>query len=102
MIAMHSAIQYKSNVYALLALMQLNASRFKARQDANGNIITLENQDRSLWNYQLMGKGFSNLDKSTLEKQSANYLSELTGRIVQGCFSSQWPYNLLQNNGRQI
>jgi RNA polymerase sigma factor (sigma-70 family) len=73
MIAMHSAIHYKSNVYALLALMQLNASRFKARQDANGNIITLENQDRSLWNYQLMGKGFSNLDKSTSEKKVSIY-----------------------------
>ena len=73
MISIHPAIQYKSNVYALLALMQINASRFKSRQDADGNIITLENQDRSLWNYHLMEKGFSNLAKSTSEKQVSIY-----------------------------
>src|SRR5205085_11577142 len=62
-----------SNVYALLALMQLNASRFKARQDADGNIITLEKQDRSLWDYLIMEKGFSNLERSTSEKQVSIY-----------------------------
>src|SRR5450755_1967442 len=36
-ITAHPAIQVKSNVYALVALMQLNASRFKARQDSYGN-----------------------------------------------------------------
>jgi RNA polymerase sigma factor (sigma-70 family) len=73
MISMHTAIQQKSNVYALLALMQLNASRFKARQDADGNILTLEQQNRSLWDYALMEKGFSNLEKSTFEKQISIY-----------------------------
>src|SRR5450432_1488709 len=33
------SIQDRSNVYALQALMQLNASRFKARQDVEGNIF---------------------------------------------------------------
>ena len=73
MIAAHPAITNKSNVYALVALMQLNASRFKARQDADGNIITLENQDRSLWDYVLMEKGFSNLERSTSENQVSIY-----------------------------
>jgi RNA polymerase sigma-70 factor (ECF subfamily) len=73
MIAVHSSIQHKSNVYALLALMQLNASRFKARQDDEGNILTLEKQDRSLWNYTLMEKGFLNLEKSTSEEQISIY-----------------------------
>lgn len=72
-ISHHPSIQHKSNVYALLALMQLNASRFKARQDIDGNIITLENQNRSLWNYLLMEKGFSNLEKSTSENQISIY-----------------------------
>jgi RNA polymerase sigma factor (sigma-70 family) len=73
MIIVHSAIQHKSNVYALLALMQLNASRFKARQDAGGNIITLEKQDRSLWDSSLMKKGFSNLEESASENLISIY-----------------------------
>jgi len=72
-IASHPAIQNKSNVYALLALMQLNASRFNARQDKNGNILTLEEQNRSLWNYELMEKGFVNLEKSTAAEQISIY-----------------------------
>jgi RNA polymerase sigma factor (sigma-70 family) len=58
----HPAIHDKSNVYALLALMQLNASRFRARQDAEGNIFTLEQQNRSLWDITLIGKGFLYLE----------------------------------------
>ena len=68
-IANHPMIQNKSNVYALLSLMQLNASRFKARQDADGNILTLEKQNRLLWDYSFMEKGFSNLEKSTSGNQ---------------------------------
>lgn len=60
----HPSVHHQSNVYALLALMQLNASRFKARQDATGNILTLEQQNRSRWDFTLMEKGFINLEKS--------------------------------------
>jgi predicted RNA polymerase sigma factor len=72
-IADHAAIQNKSTVYALLALMQLNASRFAARLDAEGNILTLEQQNRSLWNFKLIGKGFSNLEKFTLGEEISIY-----------------------------
>ncbi|TAI48351.1 RNA polymerase sigma factor [Flagellimonas allohymeniacidonis] len=54
----------KANVYALKALMQLNTSRFNARQDANGQIVRLEDQDRRLWDLNIMEKGFVNLGKS--------------------------------------
>lgn len=60
----HPAIEDKSDVYALLALMQLNASRFDARQDKEGNLLTLAEQDRSLWDKELISKGISNLKKS--------------------------------------
>ncbi len=69
----HPAIQNKSTVLALLALMQLNTSRFRARQDADGNILTLEHQDRSLWNLTLMESGFSNLEKSLAKNQVSVY-----------------------------
>ncbi len=72
-IAQHPAIVEKSNVYALLSLMELNASRFKARQDADGNILTLEEQDRSVWDYDLMNEGFKNLEKAAFEKQTSPY-----------------------------
>ena len=60
----HQAIQNKSDVYAILALMQLNASRFKSRQDSDGNLLTMAEQDRSLWDLQLITQGIANLERS--------------------------------------
>jgi RNA polymerase sigma-70 factor (ECF subfamily) len=57
-LATRPAISHKSNVFALLALMFFNASRFHARQDSQGNILSMEEQDRSLWNRELIRKGF--------------------------------------------
>jgi len=68
-ISTHPLITAKANVFALQALMQLNASRFNARQDADGNIFTLEEQNRSLWNFELMENGFVSLHKSTTNDQ---------------------------------
>lgn len=68
-ISTHPLITSRANVFALQALMQLNASRFKARQDAEGNIYTLEEQNRSLWDLELMEKGFVSLHKSTTNDQ---------------------------------
>src|SRR5882762_10372247 len=68
LIAAHPALQNKSDVYAILSLMYLNACRFKARIDANGNILTLAEQDRSLWDRSLMQRGFLYLEKSTSHK----------------------------------
>jgi len=62
----HPAIPDKSNVYALMALMLLNASRFKSRLDGEGNILLMEKQNRSLWDYSLMEKGFYFLHQSTV------------------------------------
>ncbi|MEO6166755.1 MAG: sigma-70 family RNA polymerase sigma factor [Chitinophagales bacterium] len=64
-IILHPSFQNKSEVFALLSLMQLNASRFKARQDDKGNILTLDKQNRLQWDYSLMEIGFKNLEKST-------------------------------------
>lgn len=64
-IADQSGLKNKSNVYAVLSLMYLNACRFKSRTDDQGNILTMAQQDRSLWDRVLMEKGFSYLEKST-------------------------------------
>lgn len=41
----------------LLALMLLQASRQRARSDADGNLVVLDQQDRGLWNRQQITEG---------------------------------------------
>jgi RNA polymerase sigma factor (sigma-70 family) len=72
-IAEHQSIQNKSNVYAMLALMYLNASRFKARTSERGDILTLAEQERSQWDLSLMQKGFYYLEKSTIDNTLTIY-----------------------------
>lgn len=59
------AIEHKGPVHALLALMLINTSRFKARQDLEGNLLTLEEQDRSQWDKQMIGIGLRHLMEAT-------------------------------------
>src|SRR5438046_7677589 len=42
--------------HALLALMLLNAARIPARQDDKGNLLRLEDQDRSLWDQTMIAR----------------------------------------------
>jgi RNA polymerase sigma factor (sigma-70 family) len=72
-ISSHQSIPNKSDVYSLLALMQLNASRFKARQDNEGNLLTMEEQDRAIWDRQLIQKGIYNLVKSSSRQKISKY-----------------------------
>ena len=44
-------------VFGLLALMLLQQSRAPARFDANGELVLLDEQDRSLWNRTLIDEG---------------------------------------------
>src|SRR5262249_31392041 len=48
----------------LLALLLLHDSRRKARIDANGELILLEDQDRSLWNQAEIQEGLDLLDRA--------------------------------------
>jgi len=51
-------------VFALLALLCFHASRFNARVNAEGDMLTFEEQDRKLWDQQLIKKGSGYLDRS--------------------------------------
>ena len=53
-----------SSSLSLLALMCLNASRFKARISVDGDVILLDEQDRSLWNRDLIQAGIHYLEKA--------------------------------------
>jgi RNA polymerase sigma-70 factor (ECF subfamily) len=48
----------------LLALMLLQHSRKQARADAGGQIVLLEDQDRSLWNREMINEALGLLDKA--------------------------------------
>lgn len=62
-----------SETNALLALMYLLASRFDARVDEKGEIILLEDQDRSLWNRELIHRGLDFLSKSAFGDHISEY-----------------------------
>ena len=51
-------------VHALVALMYLHTARFDARVDAKGALVTLEQQDRSCWDQELIAQGAYHLDKA--------------------------------------
>jgi RNA polymerase sigma factor (sigma-70 family) len=59
------SIQKKERVHALIALMFINASRFKARQDFEGNLLTMEEQDHSLWDVNMLGIGLGHLSEAS-------------------------------------
>jgi RNA polymerase sigma-70 factor (ECF subfamily) len=48
-------------VYGLLALMELHASRTAARRGRNGEAVLLRDQDRSLWDYAQIERGMAAL-----------------------------------------
>jgi RNA polymerase sigma factor (sigma-70 family) len=49
---------------SLLALMDLQASRFAARVDADGNLVALPEQDRSRWDRLLIHQGLTSLERA--------------------------------------
>lgn len=51
-------------VHALVALMDLNASRARARTDANGDPILLMDQDRALWDWLQIRHGLRSLERA--------------------------------------
>jgi RNA polymerase sigma-70 factor, ECF subfamily len=53
-----------NEVSGLLALMLLHDSRRKARADDDGNLIVLEEQDRSLWNHEQIGEALPLVDEA--------------------------------------
>jgi RNA polymerase sigma-70 factor (ECF subfamily) len=53
-------------IYGLLALMLLQQSRAPARFDADGEIVLLEEQDRSLWNRTFIDEGRLLLERAAL------------------------------------
>lgn len=66
---------------ALMALMCFHTSRFDARVDEDGEIISLENQDRTKWNRELIISGQRYLQKATDTDEVNDY-------VIQAAMSS--------------
>jgi RNA polymerase sigma-70 factor, ECF subfamily len=53
-----------AEVHGLVALMELQASRFRARQSASGEPVLLLDQDRSTWDYLAIRRGLASLERA--------------------------------------
>ena len=51
-------------IRGLLALMELQASRARARTDADGDLVLLEDQDRRRWDRARIARGLADLDRA--------------------------------------
>src|SRR5262252_324909 len=65
----------ESEVHALLALMEFNASRTAARRGRNGEAVLLPDQDRSLWDEAQIQRGMSALKNAQRLGGEAKYYS---------------------------
>jgi RNA polymerase sigma-70 factor, ECF subfamily len=68
-----SLFQTDPEVFGLLALMLLQQSRAPARFDANGEVVLLDEQDRSLWNRTLIDEGRLLLERAALYQNPGPY-----------------------------
>jgi RNA polymerase sigma-70 factor (ECF subfamily) len=63
----------KPKTYALVALICFHASRLKGRMDSQGCLILLEAQDRSVWNQNLIDRGFEYLEMAARGEEISEY-----------------------------
>ena len=66
-------LQPEPEVLGLLALMLLQESRRAARTSATGELILLEDQDRSLWNLEQIGAGVALVEKALKSRRFGSY-----------------------------
>jgi RNA polymerase sigma factor (sigma-70 family) len=70
------AVGAAPEVAALLALMYLDAARFDSRVDGTGGLLLLEEQDRSLWDRDLIHIGISYLHRAARGEVFTRYHAE--------------------------
>ena len=66
----------------LLALMLLQESRRAARTDANGDLILLEDQDRSQWNQAYIREGFELVQRALSTRRFGSYTIQAAIALV--------------------
>jgi len=63
----------RPDVNALYALMCFHASRFAARKNEHGEIVLYQDQDETLWNYELISKGAYHLHQASHGDKLSKY-----------------------------
>jgi len=66
-------LQPEPEVIGLLSLILLQESRHAARTSPTGDLILLENQDRSLWNREQIAEGLALLEKALESRRFGSY-----------------------------
>jgi RNA polymerase sigma-70 factor (ECF subfamily) len=72
LLAQHSAGN-QPKTHALLALMLFNTARIPARLDSEGNLLRLQEQDRSQWNQPMIAQGMLHFAKSAAGNEITEY-----------------------------
>jgi RNA polymerase sigma-70 factor, ECF subfamily len=65
--------QSEPEIMGLTALLLLQHARSAARFDASGEIVLLDDQDRTLWNSKMIAEGLALIDKAMRHRQSGPY-----------------------------
>jgi RNA polymerase sigma-70 factor, ECF subfamily len=65
--------QAEPEIMGLTALMLLKHARAAARFDADGAIVLLDDQDRTLWNRDMIGEGLALIDKAVRHRRPGPY-----------------------------
>ncbi len=60
-----------SETVALMALMCFNSARLESRLDADGRLVPLDHQDRTLWDHKLIRQGYGYLQRTARMPQIA-------------------------------
>jgi RNA polymerase sigma-70 factor (ECF subfamily) len=63
----------ESEIVGLMALLLLQHARAPARLDAESSIVVLEDQDRGLWNREMIGEGLALVEKALRHRRPGPY-----------------------------
>jgi RNA polymerase sigma factor (sigma-70 family) len=72
LLAQHSAGN-RPKTHALLALMLLNAARIPSRVDDDGNLLRLQEQDRTRWDRSMIARGMFHIAQSAAGNEISEY-----------------------------
>lgn len=90
-----SDLQPEPEAIGLLALMLLQESRRAARTSSTGELILLENQDRSLWNREQIAEGVALLEKALQSRRFGAYTLQAAIAAVhanaESASATDWP-----------
>ncbi len=92
------------NVNALFSLMCFHSSRFAARKNENGEIVLYQDQDETLWNYELITKGAYFLRRASQGNKISKYHLEASiayWHTIKADTKEKWE-NILQLYNRLL